>query len=126
MNEKRSDIRQKSFLRGLVYFENCPSALDCLIRDISQTGARLKFSSPPMGTDILTLTIPVKNQSHRATVQWRAHDEIGIAFTDAARTETASSCVLTERMNRLEAEIAVLKQMIKKLQKSASGSTEAA
>ncbi len=124
MNERRTDLRQKSFLRGLVYFENCPSALDCLIRDISQTGARLKFSSAPMGGDTLTLTIPLKNQSHRARVQWRSQDEIGIAFTDVAHGENTSS--LIERMNHLEAEIVVLKQLIKKLQKTAGGNTEAA
>src|ERR1035441_8712070 len=121
MDERRVAPRQKSFFRGFVYFENCPSAVDCLIRDISDVGARLKFSSPPMGTDILTLTIPVKGQSFRAKVQWRSNDEIGIAFLDAASTAKSSSCVMADRMDHLETEIAVLKQIIKRLKRAAFG-----
>ena len=79
-----------------------------------------------MGTDILTLTIPVKGQSFRAKVQWRSNDEIGIAFLDAASTAKSSSCVMADRMDHLETEIAVLKQIIKRLQKTAGGNTEAA
>jgi hypothetical protein len=74
----------------------------------------------------LTLTIPVKNQSHRAKVQWRSNDEIGIAFMDAERTENTSACVMTDRMDRLEAEIVELKQIIKRLQKTSGANTDAA
>ena len=120
MSEKRQAPRQKSFLRGLVYFSNSPSGTDCLVRDISESGARLKFSAPPTATENLELHIPVKGQTLHARVQWRDGDEIGIAFiTDAAMDRSHSKGdELSIRVSKLEAEIASLKQLIKRLQKN--------
>jgi hypothetical protein len=44
MAERRRSVRKKSFLRGCVYFNKRRSAIDCLIRDISDQGARIIFS----------------------------------------------------------------------------------
>ena len=71
MSERRQSTRQKSFLRGCVYFNNRRSATDCLIRDISPTGARLIFSDTVSIPDLVELYIPQKEQSLRARVQWR-------------------------------------------------------
>ena len=131
MSEKRQAPRSKSFLRGFVYFANSPSATECLVRDFSATGARLKFSSSPAASDILDLNIPVKGETFRATVQWREADEIGVAFAtdaavDAVDASHASNDELAVRVNRLEAEIVTLKQLIKRLQKNAGKITDAA
>ena len=119
MKEPRQATRQKSFLRGFVYFGNSPSAVDCLVRDISDTGARLKFSGSFPAADIIDLHIPLKGQTLRAKVQWREADEIGIAFVSSAASGNAEphDGELSGRVARLEAEIAALKQMIKRLQK---------
>ena len=45
MAERRRSVRKKSFLRGCVYFNKRRSAIDCLIRDISDQGARIIFSA---------------------------------------------------------------------------------
>jgi hypothetical protein len=128
MTEKRDAARKKSFLRGLVYFGNSPSATDCLVRDISETGARLKFSSPPASTDNLDLHIPVKGSTFHATVSWRNGDEIGVSFVTSAVADAspASDGELAARVARLEAEIAALKQLIKRLQKNTDAITDAA
>src|SRR5476651_467505 len=107
MTEKRSAPRQKSFLRGLVYFGNSPSATNCLVRDISDTGARLSFSSPPTVTDSLELHIPAKGETHHAKVSWRQFDEIGVAFVANSTTDTSHSNddELSVRVARLEVEI---------------------
>ncbi len=129
MTEKRHALRQKSFLRGFVYFGNSPSAFDCLVRDISDTGARLKFSGPPAYTEMLDLHIPVKGQSFRSKVQWHTGDEIGIVFDGSAATDADANMGdvdLASRVHRLEAEIAALKQLVKRLQKNTDHKTEAA
>ena len=41
MAERRNSTRQKAFLRGCVYFNKRRGAVDCLIRDISDIGARI-------------------------------------------------------------------------------------
>lgn len=128
MTERRQATRQKSFLRGLVYLGNSPSAISCLVRDISDTGARLKFSGPVAASETLELHIPVKGQTLRAKVKWRETDEIGIAFISDAGVgvQPASDDELAVRVARLEGEIAALKQMIKRLQKPTSSITDAA
>ena len=129
MTEKRHSPRQKSFLRGYVYFGNSPSAVDCLVRDFSDTGARLKFSGAPAVTEILDLHIPVKGQSFRSRVQWHADDEIGVNFDCLAAAGTSAhegDVDLANRVNRLEAEISALKQLVKRLQKNTDNKTEAA
>lgn len=127
-DERRQAQRQKSLLRGLAYLGNSPSAMNCLVRDISGTGARLKFSGPITAPDTLDLHIPAKNQTLRCRVKWREADEIGITFinTTGVEGQPASDDELATRVKRLEAEIATLKQMIKKLQRSAGGITDAA
>lgn len=125
-DERRQATRQKSLLRGLAYLGNSPSAMNCLVRDISDTGARLKFGGPVTAPDTLDLHIPTKNQTLRCKVKWREADEIGVGFINEAGAAPASDDELSQRVARLEAEIATLKQMIKKLQRTAGGMTDAA
>jgi hypothetical protein len=120
MSERRTAARQKSFLRGCIYFNNRRSSADCLIRDISETGARLIFSSTVALPDIVDLYVPQKEQTLRAHMQWRHGDEIGVAFAPAAHAQEpavfAETGDLGERMQKLEAEIAALRRIVKRLQ----------
>lgn len=128
MAERRQASRQKSFLRGLVYLGNSPSAVSCLVRDLSDTGARLTFAEPVAATELLELHIPVKGQTLRGKVKWREADEIGIAFVSdtGAETPSAGDDQLAVRVARLECEIVALKQLIKRLQKATASITDAA
>jgi hypothetical protein len=83
MAERRRSVRKKSFLRGCVYFNKRRSAIDCLIRDISDQGARIIFSGAVNVPDVVDLYIPQKEQTIRARVQWRRGDEVGLAFREA-------------------------------------------
>jgi hypothetical protein len=126
--EKRQGSRHKSFLRGFVYFANSPSAIDCTVRDISDAGARLKFSGVPSATETLTLNIPIKGQTLNAKAIWQHADEIGISFvsTSAVGAPLATDTELSVRVEKLEAEITLLKQIIMRLQNNASQATDAA
>jgi PilZ domain len=116
MAERRQSIRQKSFLRGCVHFNKRRGALDCLIRDYSEHGARIIFSESVSVPDLVELYIPQKEQTVRARVQWRCGDEIGLAFPDALRAADGSSDgELALRVAHLESEIAALKKLVKKL-----------
>jgi len=115
--ERRRIARQKSFLRGMIYFNNRRSVADCLIRDISPYGARLIFSDTVTTPDLLDLYIPQKEQTLRAQVIWRVGHEVGVAFPQAIHPEPATTGAgdLTERVVKLEAEVTALKRMLKKL-----------
>ena len=88
--ERRRIARQKSFLRGMIYFNNRRNVVDCLVRDISQYGARLIFSDAVTTPDVLELYIPQKEQTLRINVIWRHGQEVGVAFAQAAQIEPAA------------------------------------
>ena len=119
--ERRRVARQKSFLRGMVYFNNRRNAVDCLIRDISSYGARLIFSDTVTTPDVLELYIPQKEQTLRINVIWRHAQEVGVAFAQAQQADPSPDAgEHAERVTKLEAEIAGLKRLLKKM-KSDSG-----
>jgi len=126
--ERRRTARQKSFLRGMIYFNNRRNAVDCLIRDISPYGARLIFSDSVTTPDVLELYIPQKEQTLRVHVIWRHGQEVGVAFAQAAHVDPAAEPgdpgsspgqALAERVARLEMEIAGLKRILKKMRTDA-------
>ena len=119
-NERRRIVRQKSFLRGMIYFNNRRNVVDCLIRDISPYGARLIFSDAVTTPDVLELYIPQKEQTLRVHVIWRHGQEVGVAFAQAAQMDpVAESGDLAERVARLEMEIVGLKRILKKMKTDA-------
>jgi hypothetical protein len=118
--ERRRIPRQKSFLRGMIYFNNRRSVADCLIRDISPYGARLIFSDTVTTPDLLDLYIPQKEQTLRSQVIWRVGHEVGVAFPQAIHPQQSATAAsgpgdLADRVAKLEAEVAALKRALKKL-----------
>jgi hypothetical protein len=131
MSERRIAQRQKSFLRGCIYYNNRRSATDCLIRDISPTGARLIFSDTVTVPDMVDLYIPQKEQMLRAQVQWRHGDEVGVGFPAAVKASLAGTAAtadegLAERVEKLEAEMAKLKKMLRRLKADVTGDADEA
>jgi hypothetical protein len=126
MIEDRHAPRHNTCLfRAFVYFEGNGAAINCVVRDISETAARLQFHTPQDFPECLDLHIPAKGRSFHAKVQWIDGDEIGIAFHAAGIPDPADSS-LEQRLDRLEAEVALLKQSVKHLQKNAENNEEAA
>jgi PilZ domain len=122
MAERRESQRQKSFLRGCVYFNKRRNVFDCLIRDISDAGARIIFSDTVSVPDMVDLYIPQKEQTLRAHVQWRHGDEIGLAFPDAIRAaDGAPGGELALRVAQLESQVSALRRELKRLRQDISG-----
>ena len=116
MGERRHSARQKSFLRGCVYFNKRRNAVDCLIRDISDAGARIIFSDTVSIPDAVDLHIPQKEQTVRAHVQWRHGDEVGLAFPDAIRAaDGTADGELAARVAELESQVNALRRELKHL-----------
>ena len=83
MTEKRKETRRKVFMRGIAYFgQNTPS-IECLVRDISDAGARLKLPNRVSRSGTVNIATPINGKNYKGTVQWQHEDEVGIAFTTA-------------------------------------------
>jgi hypothetical protein len=119
MQDRRAVTRHKSFLQGRIYFNNRRSSVDCLIRDISEQGARLKISDAITTPEAIELHIPNKDETYRAKVIWRAHDEMGVTFglheALAPPPESTEPVDLTERVHKLERDVAKLRRIVTEL-----------
>jgi hypothetical protein len=119
-DERRTLLRKRSFLQGRLYFNNRRSSLDCLVRDISDQGAKLKVSDSIAIPEFVELHIPNKDETYRAKVQWRTGFEIGVTFENEQEAPSivpsAGPADLLERVRRLEAEVASLHRKLNELQ----------
>ena len=119
MSEKRSAPRTRSFLKGKAIFNNRQSTLDCLIRDISATGARLEVSNAVLLPDSFDLYVPQKEMTQRARITWRASGEIGVEFDHPQAL--AQPMDLASRVQRLETELALQSMIIAQIRAELDG-----
>jgi len=118
MSERRRARRLKSFLRGFVYFDKRRGVMSCLVRDLSDEGARIIFSETVTIPDVVNLHIPQKDITLRARVTWRRGDEIGLGFSASASTMAEplpGTAELMKRVAQLEAEIASLRKVLRRM-----------
>ncbi len=78
--EKRGVLRRRTFLRGRIEFNNRYSTMDCVVRDITEKGARLVVKGDDVLPAIIELVLPLKSRSHRAEIIWRKGFECGVQF----------------------------------------------
>lgn len=117
MSERRVAARSKSLLQGRVYYNNRRASLDCVIRDITSEGARLKFSGTVTVPQTFELYIPHKHEAYRAKVAWHRGEEIGVTF-DGVETAIESPSIassgasIEDRVAKLEHELAALRRKL--------------
>jgi hypothetical protein len=123
MAERRTSARQRSFLRGRILLNNGQIALDCLVRDLSEQGARLIFPEMPSIPDVLDLHIPQKDETLRAQVQWRQGEEVGVTFAADAAV-SADTAELAARVTQLEKEVAAMRRMLRRFRANIAAGKE--
>ena len=114
MRERRQYQRGRTYLGGRLAFNNQYCAIDCLVRNMSQNGAKLVFEGTALLPGEFELTLPQKGESRRARVIWRQQDAAGIAFLPA-REESVASIAVARRIKRLEADRAALQARVAEL-----------
>ncbi|KQO56992.1 MULTISPECIES: PilZ domain-containing protein [unclassified Methylobacterium] len=121
MSDNRKEARQRTFLKGRIIFNNGASSMDCLVRDMSATGARLALTETATLPEMFDLFIPQKERTYKANLRWRRADGIGVAFADETTAATpvpppqddpAAMLALIRRIAELEAENAALRRLI--------------
>ena len=118
MKELRHYQRAKSFLRGLIYDCRKRGAMDCMIRDLSEDGARIALSDTVALPEVIELDIPQRELRRRARVVWRRNGEVGLCFSQADRIPDVATMTaedITARIGILEAEIALLRARLASL-----------
>ena len=79
---------------------------------------------------MIDLYIPQKEQTFRSKVIWRHGQELGVAFAQPATASTVDPshqpADLVARVERLEAELATMKKMLKRLKADAGPESDVA
>jgi hypothetical protein len=114
MHQTRSVARLRSFLRGRIRFNGGLRSLECLVRDISLTGARLELSEAITLPERFELYLPHQDITHNASIEWRRGDQLGVTFGDAARALSVSpnQQEIDARVQHLEAEIGLMRLLL--------------
>jgi hypothetical protein len=119
MRERRALVRHKTFMKGRIYFNNRLQSLDCIVRDVTDTGSRLEFSENVTLPDAFELYLPTRNEYFRAHVEWRKGNQIGISWDSAKeRAEAGGDDAFNDRLAKLERDVAVLQRRLDALQRT--------
>ena len=84
-DNKRRSPRHRVLKDGKIVMKNNWSVVDCCIRDLSDTGARLTCQDPLAVPNEFSLLFPATLMIRDAAVVWRRNDQVGVHFTSAAR-----------------------------------------
>jgi hypothetical protein len=78
VEEKRIASRHRVLKAGNILFGG--GAIDCTVRNLSQTGAALDVASPMGIPENITLLIPADDKKFDCRVVWRKECRIGVMF----------------------------------------------
>ncbi|MHB8886021.1 MAG: PilZ domain-containing protein [Methylovirgula sp.] len=123
--DKRANDRVRSFLRAQIIFNNRMTTIDCIVKNISQSGARVALNDTLAVPAEFDIYIPQRGRSHHAKLIWRDKDSIGVDFIDAppaastipAPAPTEIPVFSEARIRELEVQNAELKIRIRELSK---------
>ncbi|MCA0405389.1 MAG: PilZ domain-containing protein [Proteobacteria bacterium] len=121
--EHRAKNRVRSFLRAEIIHSNGNSRTECIVRDLSDTGARIEAPTSVTVPEFFELHIPLKGIRQRSRMMWRAGVEMGVAFVVEAPAPTVAPVAKSEgemelriRLLELEAETARMRLQLTEMQ----------
>jgi PilZ domain len=83
-SESRIAKRQRVLKSAKVIFNHNQSVIDCTVRDMSVTGARLITPNADLLPDQIRFLLVMENLIRDANVVWRRGELVGIHFTSEA------------------------------------------
>jgi hypothetical protein len=89
--DHRKGQRQKQLKSGIIVINERRSTLACTIRDISETGARLKLGAVVNLPEAFELILVNERKIVAVQKCWQNHPECGVAFTGPMRPAPAMS-----------------------------------
>jgi len=122
--DRRANDRVRSFLRAQIIFNNRMTSIECIIKNISATGARVALDESLAVPTEFDIYIPQRGRSHRAKMIWRDKDSIGVDFLDEPQDAVSGSAPANPetsgapdaiRLRELEDQNAQLKARIRRL-----------
>jgi PilZ domain-containing protein len=104
MRDRRGSVRDKVFLGGVAEVNTDGSTMDCVVRNLSESGACVEFGSAGPLPEQMNLTIARRGRSFFARMIWRQANRVGLAFramvTDAPESDLDARLRRSEKKKR--------------------------
>ena len=115
MLDRRQTTRDKVMYGGVAEIGEHGATRDCVVRNISEQGARLEFGNViKLPQENVSLTIARKGRSFLARIIWWRDNFVGVAFSSETPSELPVSD-LAERLRKSEQKKQLLQRRIKEL-----------
>ena len=82
MVEARQGERVRALLRARIIFNNRNSTIDCLIKNISTSGAKISLGNTISVPSEFDLEVPQRARTYRARIVWRDAEALGVTFIE--------------------------------------------
>ncbi len=87
--ERRNSERKRTLLQGRVVFNSRFSTIECIVKDLSGTGAQIAFEHPTEIPRQVELEVPSKGLTVQAEVRWSKDKRHGLMFLNAGSAASA-------------------------------------
>lgn len=104
MLERRKTIRGRTFLGGKIDFDSGFCVVDCMVRNMSDAGARLTFTNTAIVPDEFDVRITKTGQTKHARIIWRNYDQAGVAFFAEKPSAEVVPLTYARRLREAEAD----------------------
>ena len=116
MLDRRTDTRERVIYGGVIATDAKNSKVDCVVRNLSGSGANIELSSSEEMPDEISIAIPKTGRSFLAKIVWWRANRAGLEFqTSAADRNAPHSLDLEERLRVSEKKARALKQRVRQL-----------
>jgi two-component system chemotaxis response regulator CheY len=83
ITNRRRLVRHRVLKGGQLTHDNGARIVECLVRDLSDSGARIEVANAQDIPTELVLSFDDGAASRRCLVRWRRHNDLGVEFADA-------------------------------------------
>jgi len=84
MEERRRSVRRRALKGARIVFNHGASSLSCLVRNLSEDGARLELESSLGVPETFVLYFSEGETPRECVVAWRREKAIGVRFRGSA------------------------------------------
>ncbi len=96
MDERRKGQRFRSLRSGKIVFNFKRSVIDCLIRNVSESGVCLQVNGTAGIPNTFDLLIDGEDGAKPCRIVWRTDSRLGIEFRDQANANSRKAAALVE------------------------------
>ena len=86
--DQTREARKRIFKAGIASYQNDSLTANCVVRDINEHGAKLRFEKGAFVPERFALCIPVDGTKRDCEVKWRRNLDMGVVFVSEVEEQT--------------------------------------